>query len=204
MHLSLVTAPTLEPLTVAEAMSQCRVEDGDDPNTVAFFTWGIRAARRRGEMETRRGWLSQQWQAVGDGYPCGEWRLPMPPTLSVDSITYYDETGTQRTLAASAYQVVLPAGPHASRARVAPAVGTSWPAVQCGRIGGVVLTFTCGYGTEASDVPDDLVAGLRMLVGHFWENRESVVVADRSSVDAVEIPQGVRWLWEPYRDLEWR
>ncbi len=204
MHLSLVTAPTVEPLSVLDAMAQCRVESADDPNTAAQLTACIGAARRRGELETRRAWNNQVWRLVGDDFPCGEIRVPRPPLRSVDSITYYDATGTQQTLAASAYQVVIPSGPHAGRGRIAPAIGTSWPTVQAERIGGVVIEFTAGYGPAASDVPADLVAGLRMLVGHLWENRESVVVAERSSVDAVEIPQGVDWLWQPYLDLEWR
>lgn len=58
--------------------------------------------------------------------------------------------------------------------------------------------YTAGYTESATNVwpaPDDIQMAVRLLVGHWFENRESVVVG----TNAVEIPMTVEMLIEPYK-----
>lgn len=50
--------------------------------------------------------------------------------------------------------------------------------------------------TYAGIVLDDLIsAGILLVLGHLFENREAVVIG----ATAVEIPMGAQYLWMPYR-----
>lgn len=55
----------------------------------------------------------------------------------------------------------------------------------------VVITYTAGYST----VPSDLIEAIKLLVGHFYANREGVVLG----VSAVSLPLGIEALIAPYR-----
>lgn len=128
-----------------------------------------------------------------DGWPEGrEIALPMPPLQSVDGVYYHDEDDTEYTLATSDYLVDT----HRWPGRVVLRNDASWPSVTLRAANGARVRFTAGYGDSASDVPEHIRHAIRLLVGHFYENRESVV-----STGAVpkELPFSVRALLEPYR-----
>lgn len=55
------------------------------------------------------------------------------------------------------------------------------------------IVFRAGFGSTASDVPADLKLALRMLVGHWYRNREAVGAAEG------EVGFGLRNLCRPYR-----
>jgi len=54
-----------------------------------------------------------------------------------------------------------------------------------------VLSVVAGYGDAATDVPELMRAGILLLCGHFYENREAVVIQN-GVVTALEIPLGIR------------
>lgn len=61
-------------------------------------------------------------------------------------------------------------------------------------------TYPAGYTVDANDAdvwaaPADIQMLVLLLVGHWFENRESVVVG----TSAAEIPQGLQMLMEPHR-----
>ena len=51
----------------------------------------------------------------------------------------------------------------------------------------MTVRLKVGFGDAGSDVPEDILQGLRMLAGHFLENREGVSMAT-----AAEMPWGVK------------
>lgn len=156
-------APASEPVTLAEAKAHCRV-DTDTENTL--ITALITAARETAEAETGRQLISATWTLKLDEFPeddgCIE--LRHPPLSSVTSIVYLDADGASQTLSASAYQVDT-AG---TFGRIVLAPGETWPTTEADRINAVTITFVAGYTT----VPETLKLAIKLMVGHWFENRE--------------------------------
>ncbi len=57
------------------------------------------------------------------------------------------------------------------------------------------IAFTAGYGDEPTDVPAPIRQALTLLVAHWFERREPVVLG----VGAQEVPTTVAGLLLPYR-----
>ena len=56
------------------------------------------------------------------------------------------------------------------------------------------MTYTAGFGAASSDVPPNVIHAVKLLVGHFYENREATAaiagafVALPFAVDALLAP----------------
>lgn len=165
MPLTLVTAPTVEPLTVAEARQHLRVDGNDQDDVIARL---VAAARRRCEAFTRRAFVTQTWDLTLDAFPCWTIDLPRPPLQSVTHVKYLDTSGVQQTLSAALYTVDT----KSEWARITPAYGQSWPSTR-DQVNAVEVRFVAGFG-QPSTVPDDIKAAMLLMVGHLYEHREEV------------------------------
>lgn len=173
MSLVQTVAPTVEPITLDEAKLHLRV---DDPSEDALIESLITAAREQAEEFTRRQLCTATWRMKLDWFPCdpnefgrSEIVLPKPPLQSVTSITYVDADGATQTLSSSLYTVDTSSEP----ARLVPAYGEVWPTPRS-QADSVTVTFVAGYGA-ASAVPASVKAAMKLLIGHLYENRQSVV-----------------------------
>jgi uncharacterized phiE125 gp8 family phage protein len=195
MALTLVTAPTVEPVTLAEAKLHLRVDTADED---ALIDTLIRAARQYVETFTRRALIAQTWDDKRDEFPCGDGtiELPIAGVSSVTSISYVDTNGDTQTWSASLYQTDLPSGPKAPFARICPAYAQYYPQTRT-QMNAVTVRFVAGYGTTSAAVPESLKAGIKLLIGHWFMNREAVMVG--VGIGAVAVPATVDWLLWPYR-----
>lgn len=175
-----VAAPAIEVLTLAEVKQACRVDASDDDD---FLTRAITSAREVIEGPDGAGivMIASQWQMRLDCLPAEIW-IPTGPVASIDTLAYVDEAGELQTLAAENYQWRK----GHFEARIRPAYGLSWPAVR--RVfDSVRITFTAGYpGTDDSPpnldlVPSPLKTAMLMLIAHWYQNRETVVIGQVSS-----------------------
>lgn len=176
MPLSLITAPTLIPVSLVEAKLHLRVGvDASSEDTL--ITALINAATEDAEHLMQRAILPQQWQLTLDGFydqsapadVCNSIALQRPTVTAVTSVKYRDSTtGTLTTLADTEYQVDL-ASPLVGR--LAPAYGKSWPAVRA-QLGAVQVLFTCGWA-DAASVPAAIKAWVLLRVGALYQNREA-------------------------------
>lgn len=182
--LTLVTPPTLEPLTISEASAHLRVDSNAQEGLLLGY---IASARQWCEVYTGRCFANQTWRQSWDGF-LPVFRLFKAPLVSVSAITYVDTAGTTQTLGASAYQVDAESEPP----RIVPAYGQSWPSCR-DQLNAVQITFVAGYGSMP--VPPPIRQAMRLLVGHMYENREAVAVGAQPS----ELPLGVEPLLFPYR-----
>lgn len=196
MGLTLVTGPSTEPVTLAEAKAHCRVAISDDDGLIAGY---IIAARMHLETETRRAFMTQTYDATFDYEWPRVWdrckvdyrpqiTLPKAPLQSVTSVTYVDDAGASQTLATDQYRVSA----NGIEGLIEPAYNVSWPTVR-EQMGCVTVRFVCGYGANPSDVPEPLRQAILLLVGHFYENREPVNVGNivtplPFAVDALVFP----------------
>lgn len=161
-----------EPLTKAEAKAQCRVDPGmtDDDATFDRLIAAARefVERRTGQVIARRArtWTGDSFRGV---------RLTDTPIASVDAVDYLDAAGALQSLPAANFFANLKARPVyllAALGKVLPPVA-SLP-------GSVTVTYTAGYPSAAA-VPACLKQAMLLLIGHWYENRESVVVGTIST-----------------------
>jgi len=93
MKFKVVTPVATEPVTLAEARLQCKV-DADDTTHDALITGLITAAREFAEHYTGRALAPQTLEAALDAFTDDDYiDLPMPPVSSVTSIKYTDTAG---------------------------------------------------------------------------------------------------------------
>jgi len=161
----LVTAPATEPVTVAELKLHCRQDFADDD--ALFTSLGV-AARQWFEVALDRQLVTASWKVRLPWFPAGDIELPYPPLQSVTSITYKDTALVTQTLSAAAYTAITNRTPGVVQLRD----GYSWPSTGTDVLA-VVVTFVAGYGAAAA-VPDLIKAGIKLLVGHWYERREAV------------------------------
>lgn len=188
MALTLITAPTGEPVVATEVINHLRLEP--DTSEDALLDALRVAARQRVEAATGRVMLTQTWDLTLDCFPCVI-RLPYPPLISVTSITYLDVDGVSTVLDTSDYVV----DSKSVIGRITPAYGESWPSTRA-ILNAVTVRFVCGYG-DPSDVPDALKVAMLLMVGGMYEHRESLIVGT-----IVDDNPAVVALVGPYRVLE--
>jgi len=136
MPLVLTTPPTAEPIALAEAASHIRQDSSDDDSLVRNL---IRTARQHVEQITRRQLIAATYTLYRDAF-APVIRLPRPPVISVDSISYVDTSGETQTVASGVYYADT--GPTVPAVR--EAYGQSWPATR-GYRNDVRVTYTAGY-----------------------------------------------------------
>ena len=190
------TAPTVEPVTLAEAKVQCRVDGSDED---AYITSLITAAREYVESVLDVSLISQVWEARYDTFPLWEIILPRPPMQAATvTVIYRDEAGNNQTItsAANAFQVDA----YATPGRIYPLYEGVWPAVR-GDENSVTVRWTAGYGASGASVPATVKSLIMLLVAHWYEMRQPVV-AGYSQV--LPVPQTFETLlaasgWGGYR-----
>ncbi len=150
MSLFLVTAPTVEPISLTEAKLHCKIDVTADD---ALIQGAIRAAREYAETATRRALCQQTWDLKLDGFPCDDEpiELPLPPVQSITSITYVDQAGDSQTWASNQYRTSLPAGPHAAPGLIAPIYGVRYPVTQ-DVMDAVTVRMVNGYSAAAKTI----------------------------------------------------
>jgi len=163
---TVVTGPTIEPLTRAQAAKQCELSPTDTSHD-DHLNELIQAAREQWEKDTDSTCLTQTL-SVTVGFPNDdEIDLPSRPIQSITSITYYDSTNTQQTLLSSIYGLDAP-----SRS-VRLKYLQFWPST-LSRWDAMTITYVAGYSSAAA-VPAYHKQAMKLLVGHNFLNRDMLL-----------------------------
>ena len=179
--------PAVEPVTPVEGKLHERVDHTADD---ALITSLLLSARRWVESYTARGLITQTWRWELDAFPRRSFLLvPLAPLVSVSEIRTVDEDGAEAVFAADQYLVDKNSEP----ARIVLKSGASWPAVTLQRAAGVRITLVVGYGAAATAVPEQIKLAIKMLMGTWYDNRESV-----SREDLKHVPDGTAALLGEY------
>jgi uncharacterized phiE125 gp8 family phage protein len=183
MSLVIATEPAVLPVTLTEAKTHLRVDHGDEDTLIIGY---LTAARERCELEARRTFINTTFDLFLDYWPSrGVFRLPRPPLVSVTGIYYTDTDAVEATYDALNYLVDNKNQP----GKVVLKSSATWPSVTLQEINGVRVRFVAGYGATPSSVPERYRQAILLLAGHYYENRESVLVAQGFS--AVTLPDSV-------------
>lgn len=165
---TLVTAPAEEPLSLSLVKDHLR-ETGDGQDFVIDDL--IVTARQWAEKRRWEALITQTWDFTWDRFSGGrELDVPLPPLQSVTSVTYKDSDGVTQTLSADDYVVDATSVP--GRIRLSPTA--SWPSIG-DYPAAVTLRAVVGYGSS-EDVPYNVKQAMLLAIGHWYANRESVVV----------------------------
>lgn len=210
--LTLISAPSVEPVTLTDAKNFAHVTWSDDDT---LFGTLITAARMQVEALTRRLCITQTWDLVMDLFPglwsvpsrpfqmgplpygLTEWAkyvailVPWAPVQSVSFIKYFDLSGVQQTLGSSLYSVDKDSLP----ARIVPSYGNTWPPTQPIQAA-VRVEFVAGYGNAGSNVDARMLLCIMELVRSMHRYREPAIDAALSEVGA--------GFWNMIQDLKLR
>jgi uncharacterized phiE125 gp8 family phage protein len=178
MPLKPITGPLTEPLSLAEAKLQCKVEHDDEDTLIQGV---ITSARLQAEHLTGRPFITQTWEVVLDAFPCGAIALIKANVLSIVSVTYLDLEGDSQTLAPTAYTLDAE---DTTDCWLHPARDTTWPST-IDTANAVRVRFTCGYGS-AADVPEVVRTWMKLMVSHYYNNREAVAQNNLAALPGVE------------------
>jgi hypothetical protein len=159
VHITLVTPPAAEPVTLTEARLHCRIDSTAED---ALLSMWITAAREEAEVFTQRTIPAQTWKISLDRFPfydgssqprystlgvgAYEWlearriRLPRPPLVSVSGITYVDTFGNLQTLDPTLYLASADREP----GTIEPAYGQVWP-VSRYQADSVLIQYVAGW-----------------------------------------------------------
>lgn len=159
-------APSVEPISLAEARTHCRRGNELD----AVLPIYIQAAREEAEAYTQRSLITQTWECRLDAFPTESDRGPSirlwhGPVQAVTSVRYVDPAGVTQTLSSTLYTTDLGLEP----GFVLPAVGAVWPDT-LEAANAVTVTFRAGYGDAASAVPAAIRAWMLMMIGALADN----------------------------------
>ncbi len=171
-----------EPVSLAEAKSQCRVLDDSEDAYIASL---IPAARRF--VENRSGVILKRREFTERHLPTyGAISLYNGPIASIGSVAYLDSAGAAATYTGARFFV--------GSSMVFPAADESWPSLSAGE--SFTITYTAGLTPEqlATDEHASLVHAVKLLIGTWFNSREGV------SRDATnEVPFAIAALCDQYR-----
>lgn len=138
-------APTAEPISLAQAKRQLRVDGTDDDTYINSL---IATARSYVEYQCNTQLVVATFKQNWDYFPCtDEVCLNYSPLLSVSSITYVDTAGTIQTLSTDVYSVIT----HEKPGKIKLKYGQYWPSVRS-QPDAVTVTFRAGYATPFTAV----------------------------------------------------
>jgi hypothetical protein len=206
MALSIVSAPSEEPVSVEELRVHLRLDGADDSENTLLGGL-ISAARARVETMLRKQIVTATYDLFLDSFPLrkdGEgWgidkahppqdrergkkleieqiEIPLPPLQSVTSVKYTDANAVLQTIDSSLYSVDSVSLP----GRIIPTPSSNWPSSLDRIPNAVEIRFVAGYGL-AVDVPESIKLAIKFLAAHWYENREAT-----SGIKLQSTPMGV-------------
>lgn len=177
--LSVVTAPTEEPVTLEELKNYFRVVASDENDLITSLG---QAARSLIEDQTGRVALNTVFKYTLAGFPCRTHVIDLPRCAlqSVTHVKYYDADGVLQTLDSSQYIVIIDDEPGYVYLRDA----YSWPTTEV-RPAAVEIQFTAGWAASQAalvaldnDPSEGFRLAIRMLANHWFELRGTVQVGN--------------------------
>ncbi len=188
MALVMTAAPAAEPISLAEAKAHLRVDSDDEDALLGSL---IVAGRAFVEKTLARALITQEWSLYLDAWPRGGTvMLPIAPVQEVTAVRVYDPGDMPTDVDEDSYSVDALSEP----ARLLLSAG-GMQLLPARLLNAYEVAFTAGYGDEASDVPEPIRQAIKLLVAHWFEHREPVVLGEALQ----EVPATIASLLSPYR-----
>ncbi|MBT2215839.1 head-tail connector protein [Virgibacillus dakarensis] len=166
MNLKVITPPASSPVDLEYVKQYLRIDYDDED---ALIQGMIDASVVHAEAFTRRSLAPKTYELILNDY-VGQVYLPNPPLISVDSVVNEYSTPIHYEVIEERGRAVVSLSPEFDKA---------------------VITYQSGYG----ELPKPIEQAILLLVSHFYENRETVIVG----TSVVKIPFSVESLLYPYK-----
>lgn len=189
-----VTDPSgiTEPITLDEAKAHLRITNDDEDDVIEA---AITDARDWCEQYLSLAIPEQTITAFFDCWPDDDHiDLPFSNLLSVTSVKYLDSSGSQQTLGTNVYGVDSSHTP----GRIYLKASQVWPEPIAEQHNAIEIKYQAGFyasTTGVQDAPPAVKRAIKLLMGHWYENRESSIVG----MSIAELPLGVTACLDRYR-----
>ncbi len=171
-----ISGPVAAAVSTTDAKLHLRVDHSDED---AYIDALVTAATNHAQAITSRAFITQTLALYLDSFPLrGEIELYRPPLQSVTSVAYIDQDGSSQTFSSSNYW----ADANSTPGRIVLDDTASWPSTDT-RPNAVTVTYVAGYGDDATDIPEDILQAIYLIVGEWYRNREN-----STSVKLTDIP----------------
>lgn len=157
-HAYLLTAPTAEPVSVADAKFAARADGAHWDSPIAGM---IAAARQVAEHETGQRLMAQTWRHELADWPTTDDLLPELRPSAV-AVAYW--TGSAWSTLSSPAFVWAPAGVSGWHIALAPAINTAWPTLGDVALGPRVRVDVTSGAADAAQVHPAATQFIRALV----------------------------------------
>lgn len=171
-----VTGPTFEPVTLAQARKQVELAESERAHD-EHLTLLIQSAREQLETDADIV-LGQKTVKVYDEDFDNPIRLQLKPVQSISSIKYYDTLNNQQTLPTTYYDFNQP------HRRIELKYNQSWPATVGIRYDAVEITYVAGYSSQAL-IPALAKQACLLLIGNWFEGRDMLKESDAKTYDRI-------------------
>ena len=180
------TAATTPVFTTAQAKEFLKVDVSTDDDLIDNL---ILAATESCQIYTNQYFINTIVTQYSDTWN-GFYKLYKSPVSAITHVKYYDSDDSLQTLASSNYILDGTSKP----ARMGLAVDGTLPTLSK-RINAVDVTYTVGYGTASTDVPEGIRTAIILTVGNWYQNRQSVITGKT----ATELPLSSQYLLDQYK-----
>lgn len=160
-----VTPPSVEPITLAEALEHCHANSGVEDN---WFYRNIKSARIAAENYHGRSYIQQTLEVTYDYLPSTPINLPRSPAISVDSVTVYDQLNAANAVTLTDFLIDTQNEP----ASIVFNDGYDWDtSIITRETAALKIQFKAGYGTTAATVPDHAKSAMLIYLSWLYEYR---------------------------------
>ncbi len=185
MTLKTIVPPVAEPVTLVKAKEHLRIEQ-EFIEEDSYISSLILAAREYCEGIQNRKYVTQELELILDAFPYDKKYIEFTdcsPVQAVTLITYKDRNGNETIWDPENYVL----DPDSFVCKIILAADR-WPSFSPYPVGAVRIRFIAGYPPKgegskldyASNVPQKVKQAMYLLIGHWFTNRESVIIGSTS------------------------
>ena len=171
------TAPAAEPVSTADAKTWLYVLSSETDHDDLIDSL-VKTARRYIETEKNTALINQTWKYYLDEFPCNGDAIvfDMYPISAITDVSYIDTNGDTQTWNISGnYSIETH---HLKPARLVPGVDKVYPSTQ-DVPNAVIITVTAGFGAAATNIPEEVVTAIKLLIKLWYDNPEDMNVKGR-------------------------
>ncbi len=183
-RLSVVTAPTLLPVTIAEIRRQVVVDTSDyDPQLEAF----AEMATSQYENDTQMNLMEKTYIWTLPFFYDERIYLPKRPVTAIDWIKYYDGNETLATITSTDYELVSgidgfnPGIPYFELKW-----DKDWPSTHSSRIDSVQIQFKAGFGSTQASIPNLHKYPIWLAAAYMFEHRGEPISQSLKHLEAYQ------------------
>lgn len=181
-----ITAAAANVLTTSEVKNHLKVDTTADDTLIDNL---IIAATNSCQEYTNRFFMDTVITQYGDNWSDVAELFKSPVQSLLFNVKYYDPAGVLQTLDASKYTLDNISHP----ARLVEAPNESWPDI-IDNLNAVEINYVVGTRL-ASDVDNAIKQALLLTIGHWYQNREAVIVGRQVN----EMPMSAKYLLDQYK-----